>query len=125
MVKRNVSDGMVLLPAVCLGFTLAGLSSDLVVRRQRFAQMMPCGEAEALRLQLLLHLWQQQEAPLEAAVKELGAGEGQRLFHRQPVQASPPPVQHCGSHGGRTVTRAEEYLRGKNLKATEVQSAIL
>lgn len=125
MVRRNLSDGKILHPAVRLGFTLMGLSSDLVVRRQRFAHMVSCGEAEALRLLLLLHLGQQQEAPLKGAVKELSAGKGQRLFRQQSFQSSTPPAEHRFSHSRRTVSRAEEYLRSKNLEPTEVQSAVL
>lgn len=87
--------------------------------------MVSCGEAVGLRLLLLLHLGPQQELPLKAEVKELTGGKGQRPLSQQSFKSGPPPVKHCGSHGGGAVNRTPEYLRSQNLKSTEVQSAVL
>lgn len=110
---------------VWLGTFIGRGSFDLVVRRQRLPQMMSCGEAVGLRLLLLLHLGPQRKPALEAEVKELSAGEAQRVFCQQSFQSSSPPVQHCGSRRWGGVSRTPEYLRSENLKSTEVQSAVL
>lgn len=119
-----MSDVGALLPAAWL-FLLRGRSSGLVVGGQRLPEVMSCGDAEQLQLFLLLHFRPQREPAREAEVKELAGGKGQRLLILQSFEPSSPAVQHRGSNGGRTVSRTPEDLRSQNLKATEVERAVL
>lgn len=100
-------------------------SSELVVRWERLPQMVTRGEPERLALQQLLYLRPHREAPLKAEVEQVGRGEGQRPFCHQALQPCPPPIEHGRPLLGRGVSWTPEYLRGQNLKATEVQGAIL
>lgn len=112
---------------VWLGITVVSLllRFHLVVRWQRFPQVMPRGEAIATRPLLLLHFGPHQEATVEAEVEEFAGSESQRLLCQQSAEAGRPPVKHCLSHFGAGVGGAPENLRGKDLKSTEVQNPAL
>lgn len=71
-----------LVPGVWLGITVVSLRLrfDLVVRWQRFPQVMPRGEAVAMRPLLLLHFGTHQEATVEVEVEEFAGSESQRLL---------------------------------------------
>lgn len=116
-----------LVPGVWLGITVVSLRLrfDLVVRWQRFPQVMPRGEAVATRPLLLLHFGTQQEATLEVEAEEFAGSESQRLLCEQSAEAGRPPVQHSLSHFGAGVGGAPEDLWRKDLKSTEVQSPVL
>lgn len=60
--------------------SIRGLGLGLVVRWQRFSQVVSGGDAVGPRLLLLLRFRPEQEAPLEAEVEQLTGGKGQRLF---------------------------------------------
>lgn len=69
-----------LVAGVWLGITVTStlLRFDLVVRWQRFPQVMPRGEAVVLQLLLFLHFRPHEEAALEVEVEEFAGSEGQR-----------------------------------------------
>lgn len=100
-------------------------SFKLVVRWQRFPQMVTRGEPERLWLLLPLHFWPHQEPTLEADVKKLTVRERQRPFRHQSLEARSPPIQHGGACFRPGVVWTPEYLRSKNLKSAEVQRAVL
>lgn len=87
--------------------------------------MVSCSYAVGLRLALLLHFGPQQEPSLKTEVKQLTGGKSQRFFCHESFESGLPPLKHCSSHCRRRVSRTPEDLRSKNLKATEVQSAVL
>ena len=104
---------------------LSGGRGCLVVRGQRFAEVVTRGQAVMLRLKLLSGVWAERESPLEAEVKQLTRGKSQRHLSRQSPESVAPSVQHGSAHRGGAVGGAPEDLWSQNLKSTEVESAIL